>query len=178
MSAGQHMEDFVPGFLGEWDKTPGWRLTRSEHCDCVDAEDYVRRCESWSDDPDGGYFGGSTAMAAANWLHNDWQPDEQTADRLRTVACRHGKRIPRRSFRRFAFVGLDMVPNHGTHASGAGNHISGFTDSVERDTRVRLGWKTFYEAAAARGSRIVNLSPGTGLMEIPRIEPPERWLVS
>ena len=94
------------------------------------------------------------------------------------VACRHGKRIPRRSFRRFAFVGLDMVPNHGTHASGAGNHISGFTDSVERDTRVRLGWKTFYEAAAARGSRMVNLSPGTGLMEIPRIEPPERWLVS
>src|SRR4051812_49275859 len=66
MTAGQHMEDTVPGFLAAWDTTPAWRLTKRADRDLVEAESYVERYLEWTDDPDGGFFGGSSAMSTSN----------------------------------------------------------------------------------------------------------------
>src|SRR6185503_17344826 len=92
------------------------------------AETYIREVderdgvEGWSDDPDAGYAGGSSAMVTVNWLCNQW-----------TIGVR---RTPKRGFRRVAFLGLDMVPGEGGHARGAGNHTSGFAMSAERHASV------------------------------------------
>jgi hypothetical protein len=177
MRAGEHMEETVPGFVPCWSSTPAWRLTHDQYRGEVEAETYVCRFLEWSEDPAGGLFGGSTAMAVGNWLHNDWPRDEAAWSDLERIAARAGKAIPRRGYRSFVLLGLDMIPGQGGHAAGAGSHRSGFTTDPGRDGRVRNGWRRFYEAAAARGSRVLNLSPGTGLQTLPHEEPPAGWLL-
>lgn len=176
MTSGQHMEDTVPGFLERWRSSPAWRLTRRRDRPTVMAETYVRSAPDWSDDPERGYFGGSSAMSSANWLHNDWPRDHAFWRALLDLSWHVGKPVPRRGYRKFVYLGLDMVPNQGGHARGAGSHISGFTASPEQDAVVRTRWGRFCEAAATRGSRVLNLSPGTGLREMPHREPPRTWL--
>jgi hypothetical protein len=176
MTSGQHMEDFARGFLAAWESTPAWRLTKSADRDLVAAETYVDRHLDWTDDPNGGFFGGSSSMSTANWLHNDWPDDETSRRDLLALSARTGKPIPRRVFRKFVYVGLDMVPGQGGHAAGAGVHASGFTSAPDRDVRHRQNWKRFCDEARRRGSEVLNLSPGTGLMEMPHREPPFHWL--
>jgi hypothetical protein len=177
MTSGDHMEEIVPGFLKKWNATPAWRLTRAVDRGLVEAESYVQRVLDWSDDPDGGFFGGSSAMSCSNWLHNDWPDSPHALEELKVISHKTGKVIPRRGYRKFVFVGLDMIPGNGGHAAGAGYHISGFAGDPDRDARIRSRWKRFYEAATARGSEILNLSPGTGLRELPHREPPSGWLL-
>jgi hypothetical protein len=177
MTSGEHMDEIVPGFLRKWKTTRAWRLTKESDRGLVDAESYVRKVLDWSEDPDGGFFGGSSAMSSSNWLHNDWPDDTHALEELKLISQNTGKVIPRRGYRRFVFVGLDMVPAKGDHATGAGFHTSGFATDPDRDARVRSRWKRFYEAASARGSHVLNLSPGTGLRELPSREPPPGWLL-
>jgi hypothetical protein len=178
MTSGEHMDEIVPGFLKKWKTTRAWRLTKESDRGLVDAESYVRRVLDWSEDSDGGFFGGSSAMSSSNWLHNDWPDDTHALEELKLISQKTGKVIPRRGYRRFVFVGLDMIPGEGGHAAGAGFHISGFAGDPDRDARTRGRWKRFYEAATARGSKILNLSPGTGLRELPSREPPPGWLLA
>jgi hypothetical protein len=177
MTSGEHMEEIVPGFLKKWNTTRAWRLTKESDRGLVNAESYVRKVLDWSDESDGGYFGGSSAMSSSNWLHNDWPDDTHASEELKLISQKTGKMIPRRGYRRFVFVGLDMIPGKGGHAAGAGFHSSGFAGDPDRDARIRSRWKRFYEAATARGSHILNLSPGTGLRELPCREPPPWWLL-
>jgi hypothetical protein len=178
MTSGEHMEEIVPGFLKKWNTTRAWRLTKESDRGLVDAESYVRKVLDWSEEADGGFFGGSSAMSSSNWLHNDWPNDAQAMEELKLISQKTGKVIPRRGYRSFVFVGLDMIPGKGGHATGAGFHISGFAEDPDRDARTRSRWRRFYEAATARGSKILNLSPGTGLRELPSREPPPWWLLS
>jgi hypothetical protein len=177
MTSGKHMEEIVPGFLSEWERTRAWRLTRDNDRGLVDAESYVRRMLNWSEDPDGGFFGGSSAMSSANWLHNDWPDAEEKRREVGMISVRSGKLIPRRGYRKFVFVGLDMVPGRGGHAVGAGVHISGFATDPDRETKIRENWSRFYQAAISRGSEVLNLSPGTGLVELPSYLPPLDWFL-
>ncbi|MEK6372212.1 MAG: hypothetical protein AABO58_05900 [Acidobacteriota bacterium] len=143
----------VPRFDTLWSSTPAWRLSMIG-AEETPAETYVREVderdgvEGWSDDPDAGYAGGSSAMVTVNWLCNQ------------------------RGFRRVAFLGLDMIPGEGGHARGAGNHTSGFAMSAERHAGVSRGWEKVCRQAALRGIEIVNLTPGTGLRTMPRAELP------
>ncbi len=77
MRAGNHLEETIPGFVDRWAGIPAWRLTQEAEREEVEAETYVRRVLEWSDDPAGGLFGGSSAMAMGNWLHNDWPRDAE-----------------------------------------------------------------------------------------------------
>lgn len=175
-SIGTAWEEVVPGFEALWAETQAWRIT-IEAPDPPEAESYVRKAlDGWSDDPNEGYAGGSKGMVIGNWLCNDWaRRAEEDAERER-VAARSGKRIPRRRFQKLAYVGLDMVFGKGGHARGAGLHQSGFSLEPDRDRRVRRAWGRFYEGAVTRGVEVVNLSPGTGLEELPHPPVPTRWL--
>jgi len=167
MDFNQGLLNKVPTLAETWRTANAWRVT-SVLCDAP-AETYLREVdeedgvEGWSDDPGEGYKGGSTAMIIGNWLGNDWADEER--------APRH-----RRGFRRLAYVGLDMVPNDGRHARGAGAHHSGFASSLEQHRRVCGGWGKLCAQAAKRGIEIINLTPGTGLAEMKRVDVPEHWL--
>lgn len=176
-TAGKSWEDVVPGFAKLWAGTPAWRIT-IQAPDAPEAESYVTKAlGGWSDNPNEGYAGGSKGMVIGNWLCNDWPgtPEEQ-AERER-VSARAGKVIPLRAFRRLAYVGLDMVVGKGGHARGAGLHQSGFSLESDRDQRVRRAWGRFYEAAKARNIEVANMSPGTGLDELPHPSVPPGWLI-
>jgi hypothetical protein len=71
-----------------------------------------------------------------------------------------------------------MVRGRGGHAEGAGVHTSGFAASATRYRRVCAGWNSFYAAARERGIEVVNLTPDTGLRELPRVAVPNDWLLS
>jgi hypothetical protein len=164
------LDAIMPGFGDAWRRTGAWRITKAAPGE-VEAETFVRLVpEGWCDDPDSGYAGGGSAASACNWFANDW-PDVR-------ARSRSGKRVPRRGYRRFAFLGLDMVPGQGGHARGAGTHRSGFASSPERDRCLRGRWKVLCDAAAARGIAVVNYSPGTGLEEMPRGDLPRDWLLA
>jgi hypothetical protein len=149
----QQLAATVPRFDALWSSTHAWRLSMIG-AEATPAETYIREVderdgvEGWSDDPDAGYAGGSSAMVTVNWLCNQ------------------------RGFRRVAFLGLDMIPGEGGHARGAGNHTSGFAMSAERHASVSRGWEKVCREAAKRGIEIVNLTPGTGLRTMPRAELP------
>jgi hypothetical protein len=181
MDASDGLGKKVPRFDELWSTTPAWRLGLLGG-ESVPAETYIREVderdgiEGWSDDPDAGYAGGSSAMVTVNWLCNQWPSvilseakdlsggDPSPSARLRMTAPR--------GFRRVAFLGLDMVPGQGGHARGAGNHTSGFASSAEHFARTSKGWEKVCRQAALRGIEIVNLSPGTGLRAMPRAELP------
>ena len=143
----------VPRFEALWSSTRAWRLSMVG-AEETPAETYIREVderdgvEGWSDDPDAGYAGGSSAMVTVNWLCNQ------------------------RGFRRVAFLGLDMLPGEGGHARGAGHHTSGFAMSAERHASVSRGWAKVCREAARRGIEVVNFTPGTGLRTMPRAELP------
>jgi hypothetical protein len=177
MTSGQHMEEIVPGFLKRWKTTRAWRLTREIDRGLVEAESYVRKVLDWSEDPDGGFFGGSSAMSSANWLHNDWLNAEEKRRELEMISLRSGKPIPRRGYRKFVFIGLDMIRGQAGHAIGAGVHASGFATDPDREIKVRRNWGRFYKAATCRGSHVLNLSPDTGLTEMPSCAPPMEWVL-
>jgi hypothetical protein len=176
--AERNLDEKVPGFREAWDRTPAWRITKSSE-GAVDAETFIRlQPLRWSDDnPDAGYAGGGSAASACNWFANPWPDDPGRWAELRRIAARTGRRIPRRGFRRFAFLGLDMVPGEGGHARGAGMHQSGFTSGPERDRCLRDRWKTLCDAAGARGIAVINYTHGTGLEEMPRGTLPAGWLL-
>jgi len=169
MDASDGLGKKVPRFDELWATTPAWRLGLLGG-ESVSAETYIREVderdgvEGWSDDPDAGYAGGSSAMVTVNWLCNEWSGGLQPAGGLKAAAPR--------GFRRVAFLGLDMVPGQGGHARGAGNHTSGFASSLEHFLRASRGWEKVCRQAALRGIEIVNLSPGTGLRAMPRAELP------
>ena len=175
----------IPGFSRLWETTPAWRLRTtgwrlSTHGpDGLQAESYiVKALGGWSDDPNEGYAGGSKGMVVGNWVAKDWPSDPETREQLAAISRRTGKPIPRRGFKNLAYVGLDMNRHQGAHASGAGAHLSGFSQDPERDQRVRRAWGNFCQAAAERAINAVNLSPGTCLEAMPRIEIPAAWLLS
>ena len=164
----------VPGFCEAWNLTTVWRITKAGP-GAPAAETYIRLVESaWCDDPDEGRVGGGSAAGACNWFSNPW-PDGAALSELQGRNA--GRRVPRRGYRRFAFLGLDMVRGDGRHARGAGTHQSGFISSPERDSCVRQRWKSLCDAAAARGIELLNFSPGTGLLEMPRRDLPAEWLL-
>jgi len=165
----------VPGFAVEWSRTPAWRVT-ADNALPAEGESFIREVEWWSDDPDEGYVGGSTAMVVGNWLCNPWPHDAAGRARHQAAARRSGKAVPPRGFRRLAYVGLDMVPGEGRHARGAGAHASGFSDSAERYETVTDGWRRFCAAAESRGIEVVNLTPESGLRSMPRLAVPADWL--
>jgi hypothetical protein len=176
MDVATGLADFVPGFADAWNRTPSWRV--SGYGTAAVAETLVKMVEWWSDAPDEGYVGGSTAMVTGNWLCNPW-PDDSAAQREREAsAFRAGKPIPPRGFRRLAYVGLDMNLDQGGHAEGAGNHRSGFSRDLVSYRRVCDGWARFLREANRRGIEVVNLTPGTGLRELPRVDVPANWLES
>ncbi len=160
----QQLASTVPRFPSLWSSTPAWRLSMTG-AEAMPAETYIREVderdgvEGWSDDPDQGYAGGSSAMVTANWLCNRWQR-----------ATRNGQ--PPRGFRRILFLGLDMIPGQGGHARGAGDHTSGFALSAERHARVSEGWAKVCREALRRGIELINLTPGSGLRTMPRAEVP------
>ena len=177
MSTGESMEALILGFLEKWSSTSAWRLAKEIHRDSIEAESYVRRSLDWSDDFDAGFFGGSSAMATINWLHNDWPQGAHAWQELKRVCDQAGKAIPRRRFRKFVLVGLDMISGWGGHAQGAGFHTSAFAEDQDRDALFRRNWGRLYEAATTRGSDLINISPGTGLRNIPSHQPPPEWLL-
>jgi len=174
MDAATGLVDRVPGFADAWNQTPAWRV--SAHGTTAVAESYVKEVEWWGDDPDEGYVGGSTAMVVGNWLCNPWPDDPLSRAERTAIAKRSAKAIPQRGFKRLAYMGLDMVPGQGGHATGAGVHASGFSESLARYHIVCSGWRLFFLEARERGIRVVNLTPGTGLMRVPRLEVPDEWL--
>ncbi|MEA2569713.1 MAG: hypothetical protein QOI24_1714 [Acidobacteriota bacterium] len=160
----------VPRLEKIWNTTSAWRVTSVDGPD-IPADSYLVEVDEvdggvygWSDDPNEGYKGGSTAMVIGNWLGNPW-PDGD-------VASRHP-----RGFRTLAYVGLDMHRDDGRHAPGAGQHSSGFADSSDRYARICRSWRLLCDEAARRGIRVVNLTPGTALAEMPYVEVPDEWLV-
>ena len=163
----------VPRLGSIWDKTQAWRVTSIDAAEApaesylveVDEEDGVA---GWSDHPDEGYKGGSTGMIIGNWIANQWAGDTVSIHERRAVAAISGKAIPRRGFRKLAYLGLDMLPLDGRHAAGAGVHASGFSDSLEHHRRVSDAWGLFCAQAAMRGVEVVNLTPATGLDTMPR----------
>jgi hypothetical protein len=113
-------------------------------------------------------------MVVGNWLGNPWPEDDLA--QLERIRERTGKEVPRRGFRKLAYVGLDMHRGNGVHARGAGNHISGFANSDQRYGNVCRGWEKFCSEAARRGIEVVNFTPGTGLEVMPRADVPESWV--
>lgn len=177
MSAGQSMEADMAGFLKKWGNTLAWRLGNEIHRNSIEAESYIRRSPDWSDACDSGFFGGSAAMASINWLHNDWPDDAFVWRELQMISHQTGKAISRRRYRRFILVGVDMITGKGGHARGAGSHTSAFVEDQDRDAIIRRNWGRLYHAATARGSDLVNISPGTKLRDIPSYQPPAEWLL-
>jgi hypothetical protein len=175
MDVAAGLADHVVGFAEMWKLTPAWRV--SAHGTAAAAESYVKEVEWWGDAPDEGYVGGSTAMVAGNWLCNPWPEDPDSRMKLEAVAERSGKRIPPRGFRRLAYIGLDMIPGQGGHADGAGVHHSGFSQSLTRYYRVCAGWRLFFLEARERGIEVVNLTPGSGLERLPKLDVPADWLL-
>jgi hypothetical protein len=168
------LSDQVPGFIEVWKQTPAWRV--SAHGTAAEAESYVKEVEWWGDAADEGYVGGSTAMVVGNWLCNPWSDDPQSMAELKAVEQRSAKRRPIRGFKRLAYVGLDMIFGQGGHAEGAGSHRSGFARSPEQYQRVCDGWRYFFQAASVRGIEVLNLTPGSGLRELPRLDTRADWL--
>jgi hypothetical protein len=117
-------------------------------------------------------------MVAGNWLCNPWPDDPDSRGELEATERRSAKRIPPRGFKRLAYVGLDMIPGQGAHAEGAGTHHSGFSRGVDHYDRVCSGWRVFFLEARKRGIEVVNLTPGTGLRQLPRLDVPGDWLRS
>jgi hypothetical protein len=163
----------VPALRRIWERTPAWRVTSIDAAD-ASAESYLAEVDEedgiagWSDDPGEGYKGGSTGMIIGNWIANRWPGDTASIRERRAVAAISAKPIPRRGFRKLAYLGLDMLPLDGRHAAGAGSHASGFSDSLEHHRRVSDAWGLFCAQAAARGVDVVNLTPATGLDTMPR----------
>jgi hypothetical protein len=164
----------VPGFADLWTQTPAWRV--SAFGTAAECESLVKEVEWWSDAPDEGYVGGSTAMVVGNWICNPWPDDPEPRAALQARSTQAGKPIPPRGFRRVAYVGLDMINGQGGHAEGAGLHLSGFSFDLVSYRRVCDGWRRFASAARERGIEVVNLTPGTGLQELPRVDPPADWI--
>jgi len=168
----------VPPIRRVWRETPAWRIASTDSHG-IDAESYIvevdeeHGVEGWSDDARQGYKGGSTGMVIGNWLGNPWNGGE--AERL-DLARERGKTIPRRGFRKIAYIGLDMHRGNGVHARGAGNHLSGFAGSDQRYRNVSAGWGRLCSEAAKRGIEIVNFTPGTGLETMPRANVPGSWV--
>jgi hypothetical protein len=173
------LADHVPPLTALWRDTTAWRVA-SVDSKAIDAESYIvevdeeHGVEGWSDDRRQGYKGGSTGMVVGNWLGNPW-PDDDLAQ-LEQIRERTGKEVPRRGFRKLAYVGLDMHRGDGVHARGAGNHVSGFASSDKRYGNVCRGWEKFCSEAARRGIEVVNFTPGTGLEAMPRADVPESWV--
>ena len=171
----------VPQLPRVWEDTTAWRIA-SVAAKHLQAETYMRELDEadgvrgWSDASDAGYKGGSSAMIVGNWLGNDWTDEERR--RADDLARERQKRVPRRGYRRLAFIGLDMVAGDGRHASGAGLHSSGFASSLGHFRQVARSWGRFCEQAAKRGIECVNLTPGTGLRQMPRGMVPATWLMS
>jgi hypothetical protein len=174
MDVATGLADTVPGFAEMWRQTPAWRV--SANGTAAEAESYVKEVEWWGDAPDEGYVGGSTAMVVGNWLCNPWPEDPDSRGELAATERRSGKRIPLRGFRRLAYIGLDMIPGQGGHAEGAGVHHSGFSRSLNQYHRVCSGWRLFFLEARERRIEVVNLTPGTGLRQLPRLDVPDDWL--
>lgn len=175
MDVAAGLGDKIPGFDAAWRSTAAWRVSASGTS--APAESFVAEVEHWSDSPDAGYVGGSTAMVVGNWICNPWPSDPDRRAGLAAIGSAAGKTPPARGFRRLAFVGLDMVPGQGSHAVGAGSHRSGFAESATRYRRVCDGWGRFLRAAEQRGIEVCNLSPDTGLTELPRPAVPASWFV-
>jgi hypothetical protein len=177
------LAESVPKLPRVWRETPAWRITSFDAPD-MEAETYVRELDEldgvrgWSDAHDAGYKGGSSAMIVGNWIANPWPDDPAAREERERIAAARGKRVPRRGFKRLAFIGLDMVAGDGRHANDAGTHISGFASSMGRFRKVARSWGFFCEAAARRGVECVNLTPGTGLRQMPRANVPASWLLS
>jgi hypothetical protein len=176
MDVATGLVDHVPAFAEIWRRTPAWRV--SAHGTAAEAESYVKEVEWWGDAPDEGYVGGSTAMVVGNWLCNPWPDDQDSQADLAAIERRSAKRLPPRGFRRLAYIGLDMIPGQGGHAEGAGAHQSGFSRSLNQYHRVCSGWRLFFLEARERGIQVVNLTPGTGLKQLPRLDIPDDWLQS
>jgi hypothetical protein len=117
-------------------------------------------------------------MVTGNWVANRWSGDSAAIHERRAIAAASGKAIPPRGFRKLAYIGLDMVPLDGRHASGAGTHASGFSSSLEHHRFVCGSWGKFCAEAARRGVEVVNLTPGTGLDTMPRVALPDWSLVA
>jgi hypothetical protein len=181
MDLSKGLADHVPALVTLWRETPAWRVASTDSS-AIEAESYIvevdeeHGIEGWSDDRTQGYKGGSTAMVIGNWLGNAWPDDEATQAALHDTHDRTGKEIPRRGFRKLAYIGLDMQRGHGVHADGAGSHISGFASSDQRYGRVCRGWEKFCSEAARRRIEVVNFTPGTGLSAMPRADVPESWV--
>jgi hypothetical protein len=179
MDLSSGLADRVPALTTVWRQTPAWRVASADSS-AVEAESYIvevdeeHGVEGWSDDGRQGYKGGSTGMIVGNWLGNAW-PDDEAAQLLR-IHEQTGKDVPRRGFRKIAYIGLDMHRGNGVHATGAGNHQSGFADSDRRYGNVCRGWEKFCSEAARRGIEVVNFTPGTGLSTMPRADVPESWV--
>lgn len=167
----------IPGFDVLWANTPAWRVTTA-FAELDEAESHLIEVEYWSDEANEGFVGGSTAMVVANWLCNPWPDDPASRAAVQAIADQRGKPVPRRGFRKLAYIGLDMQPRQGGHARGAGAHQSGFSETPARDSEVRRGWMWLYKSARARGIEVVNLTPDSGLEEVPRQPLEERWLVA
>jgi hypothetical protein len=171
----------VPALISVWRNTTAWRVASTDS-PSIDAESYIVEVDEddgvdgWSDDARQGYKGGSTAMVIGNWLGNAWPDDDVTLRAVREVCEHTRKEVPRRGFRKLAYVGLDMHPGLGEHAHGAGNHISGFAASAQRYGNVCRGWEKFCGAAARRAIEVVNFTPGTALDSMPRAEVPPSWV--
>jgi hypothetical protein len=174
MDAATGLANHVPGFAAAWTRTPAWRVTA--HGTTAVAESYVKEVEWWGDAPDEGYVGGSTAMVVGNWLCNPWPDDPESGAEREAVVQRTAKRVPPRGFRRLAYVGLDMFPGQGGHAAGAGAHASGFSESMTRYHVVCTGWRLFFLEARERGIEVVNLTRGSGLKQLPRVDVPDEWI--
>jgi len=175
------LAETVPALTAIWRDTPAWRVASTKSL-AIQAESYIfevdgeEGIEGWADDCNQGYKGGSTGMIVANWLGNDWPDDAASRAELRRISERANKPIPRRGFRKFAYVGLDMQPGNGTHAIGAGTHCSGFARTDHYFSTCHSGWGKFCTQAARRGVEVVNLTPDTGLVEMPRADMPAEWL--
>lgn len=173
MDAGRGLSRTVPRFDALWATTSAWRLSMVG-AEGVEAETYIREVderdgvEGWSDEEDAGYAGGSSAMVTVNWLCNRWSQDPAARAARERLAFSRWKAVPPRGFRRVAFLGLDMRPGEGGHARGAGDHTSGFALSPARYESVSKGWLKVCREASRRGIEILNFTPDTGLLTMPR----------
>ena len=139
----------VPGFA-ELGGRP--RLARQRTGRPPKASRWSRR-EWWSDAPDEGYVGGSTAMVVGNWICN---PGRMTRNHRAICTPRHiraGKPIPPRGFRRVSYVGLDMIIGQGGHAEGVCLRRSGFSFDLVAYQHICDGWRRFASAAPSAQSR-------------------------
>ncbi len=170
MDIGSGLFESVPRLASLWRSTRAWRVT-SVDCASAEADFYIHEVHEadgvcgWSDHPAQGYKGGSSGMVIGNWVGNPW-PGDSPSNR------------PPRGFRKLAYIGLDMHPNDGAHASGSGFHVSGFARSAAQFEQVRAGWGRFCAEAARRGVEIVNLTPLTGLDTMPRASVPDEWVLA